>query len=292
MIPTRDPAPGTPPPPDWFRSASLKVRIVRDQFVAVELSGEVDFETATEERLRNGGVAQGQVPSFQGLGSQNPADGIVRYQILYQRDPASQTEQVKLYLGADPNGRDGLIYTGQLAGQALEEPSFGRNVLGMTAVFTPLLAAVAPANPTDGDVTALVLTGAAIALPVTPAELGFFNIERVVLYGGELEVTSKAGQWVSTLLFDVETAVSADIASPASPCCASRARSRWPSAIRRWAFRWATRPARTIASTSGRCSIPPGAVRSTCRGRGRSRSPSRSARSSRCSAPGSPAPTS
>ncbi|MET0251410.1 MAG: hypothetical protein ABW203_04450, partial [Novosphingobium sp.] len=212
VIPTNDPVPTTPPPPDWFRSAALKVRIVRDQFVAVELSGEVDFETATEERLRNGGLSNQQLPSFQGLGSQNPTDGIVQYQILYQRDPASQTEQVKLYLGADPNDRDGLVYTGQLAGQALLDPSTGRNVLGMTAVFTPLLAAVAPTNPADGDVTALVLTGAALALPVTLAELGFFNVERVVLYGGELDVTTKAGQWVSTLMFDVETAISADIA--------------------------------------------------------------------------------
>ncbi|KMN81098.1 hypothetical protein VK98_15360 [Chromobacterium sp. LK11] len=210
-IPTRDPAPATPPPPDWFRSAALKVRIVRDQFVAIELSGSIDFETAAEQRLRNGGVAQGDIPTFQGLGSQNPSDGIVNYQILYQRDPASQTDEVKLYLGADPNDRDGLVMTGQLAGQPLQAPSTGRNVLGMTTVFTPLLAATAPANPADGDVGALVLTGAALALPVALAELGLFNVERVVLYGGELHVTTRAGQWVSTLLFDVETALSANV---------------------------------------------------------------------------------
>lgn len=212
VIPTRDPAPDAPPPPDWFRSVALKVRIVRDQFVAIELSGSIDFETATEQRLRSGGVAQGDIPSFQGLGSQNPSDGIVNYQILYQRDPASQTDEVKLYLGADPNDRDGLVMTGQLPGQPLLPPSTGRNVLGMTTVFTPLLAATAPANPADGDVTALVLTGAALALPITLAELGWLNVERVVLYGGELNVTTRAGQWVSTLLFDVETAISADIA--------------------------------------------------------------------------------
>lgn len=211
VIPTRDPQPGAPPPPDWFRSIALKVRIVRDQFVAVELSGSVDFETATEQRLRNRGVAQGDVPSFQGLGSQNPADGIVNYRILYQRDPASQTDEVKLYLGADPNDRDGLLKTGQLAGQTLEPKSTGRNVLGMTTLFTPLLAATAPTNPADGDVGALVLSAAALALPVTLAELGLLNVERVVLYGGELDVTTRAGQWVSTLLFDVETAISADI---------------------------------------------------------------------------------
>jgi large repetitive protein len=211
VIPTRDQPPATPPPPDWFRSAALKVRIVRDQFVAVELSGSIDFETATEQRLRSGGVAQGDIPTFQGLGSQNPADGIVNFQILYQRDPASQTDALKLYLGADPNDRDGLVMTGQLAGQPLQAPSTGRNVLGMTAVFTPLLAETAPANPADGSVGEIVLSAAVLALPITLAELGFLNVERVVLYDGELDVTTRAGQWVSTLLFDVETAISADL---------------------------------------------------------------------------------
>lgn len=211
IIPTRDEPPTTPPPPDWFRSIALKVRIVRDQFVAVELSGSIDFETAAEGRLRNSGVAQGEIPQFQGLGSQNPADGIVDYKILYQTDPASQTDQVKLYLGADPNDRDGLVMTGQLAGQALKAPSTGRNVLGMTALFTPLIAETAPANPADGSVTEIVLTTAALGLPITLAELGWLNVERVVLYGGELNVTTRAGQWVTTLLFDVETAISANI---------------------------------------------------------------------------------
>ncbi len=184
---------------------------MRDQFVAVELSGSADFETATEQRLRNGGVAGSDIPQFQGLGSQNPTDGIVNYKILYQTDPASQTDQVKLYLGADPNDRDGLVMTGQLPGQPLQAPSTGRNVLGMTTVFTPLLAATAPANPADGSVSEIALSAAVLALPIVLAEAGFLNVERVVLYGGELNVTARAGQWVSTLLFDVETAISASI---------------------------------------------------------------------------------
>ena len=212
QIPVRDTPPSPPSPPDWFRSAAVKVRIVRDQFVAVELSGQIDFETATEQRLRTQGLSGQQIPSFEGLGSQNPADGIVDFRILYQRDPASQTEAVKLYLGADPADRDGLVMTGQLAGQPLKPPSTGRNLLGMTALFTPLLAETAPENPADGNVGALVLSAAAIGLPLALAELGFFNIERVVLYGGELDVTVRAGQWQTTLLFDVETAISADIA--------------------------------------------------------------------------------
>ncbi|MCB5185576.1 hypothetical protein LG201_10215 [Methylobacillus gramineus] len=209
--PPPPPQPPVPQPPDWFRSIALKIRIVRDQFVAIELSGEVDFQTGAEERLRNRGVAQSEIPQFEGLGSQNPADGIVKYKILYQTDAASQTDQVKLYLGADPNDRDGLFLIGQLPGQPLKPRSTGLNVLGMTALFTPLIAETAPASPTDGSVSEIVLTAAALGLPIALAELGWLNVERVVLYGGELNVTTRAGQWVSTLLFDVETAISANI---------------------------------------------------------------------------------
>ena len=205
---TRDDPPDTPPPADWFRSARLKVRIVRDQFVALQLSGSVDFETAVESSLRNQGGTE--FPSIQGIGN-NPADGIVDFLFLYQTDPASQTDEVKLYIGADPNDRDGLVMTGQLPGQALEAPNTGRNILGMTTVFTPLLAEIAPDNPADGGIAPIVLSGAVIALPTVLAELGFLNVERVVLFGGEAVFRRQGDLWETSFLFDVETAISADI---------------------------------------------------------------------------------
>ncbi|MBN1237710.1 MAG: hypothetical protein JXB36_04365, partial [Gammaproteobacteria bacterium] len=206
--PTRDDPPDTPPPPDWFRSARLKVRIVRDQFVALQLSGSIDFETAVEGSLRNQGGTE--FPSIRGIGN-NPADGIVDYLFLYQTDPASQTDEVKLYVGADPNDRDGLVMTGQLPGQALEAPNTGRNILGMTTIFTPLLAEIAPANPADGGIAPIVLSGAVVALPTVLAEVGILNVERVVLYGGEAVFRRQGERWETSFLFDVETAVSADV---------------------------------------------------------------------------------
>lgn len=208
-----DPTPDTPPPPDWFRSARLKVRIVQDQFVALELSGAVDFETAVEGKLRNNGG--NSFPSIRGLGN-NPADGIVDYLFLYQTDPASQTDEVKLYIGADPNDRDGLVMTGQLPGQALEDPNTGRNILGMTTLFTPLLAEIAPANPADGGIAPIVLSAAVVALPSALAEIEvggerLLNIERVVLYGGEAVFRRQGERWETSFLFDVETAISAKI---------------------------------------------------------------------------------
>lgn len=205
---TRDNPPDTPPPADWFRSARLKIRIVRDQFVALQLSGSIDFETAVEGSLRNQGGTE--FPSIRGIGN-NPADGIVDFLFLYQTDPASQTDEVKLYIGSDPNDRDGLIMTGQLPGQTLEAPNTGRNILGMTTVFTPLLAEIAPSNPADGGIAPIVLSGAVIALPAALAEIGFLNVERVVLFGGEAAFRRKGDLWETSFLFDVETAISADI---------------------------------------------------------------------------------
>ena len=211
--PTRDTPPDNPPPPSWFRSARLKVRIVQDQFVALELSGSVDFETALEEHIDTTGGAS--IPSVEGMGN-NPADGIVDYLFLYQTDPASQSDELKLYIGADPNDRDGLVKTGQLQGQPLQAPSTGRNILGMTTVFTPLLAEIAPPNPADGGVAPIVLSAAVVALPTALAEIRIdgeplLNVERVVLFGGEAAFRRQGERWETSILFDVETAISAKI---------------------------------------------------------------------------------
>lgn len=211
--PPRDVPPQSPPPAAWFRHAQLKVRIVQNQFVAVELSGQVDFETALEESINTSGAVS--VPSLEGIGN-NPADGIVDFLFLYQRDQASQSDQIKLYLGADPNDKDGLLMTGQLNGQPLKAPSTGRNILGMTTLFTPLLADIAPANPADGGIAPIALSAAVIALPSALAEIQIdgerlLNIERVVLYGGEAVLYRQGDRWETSVLFDVETALSAKI---------------------------------------------------------------------------------
>lgn len=213
ILPPRDEPPATPQPASWFRHARLKVRIVQNQFVAVELSGSVDFQTALEENLSTSGAAN--LPVLEGLGT-NPADGIVDFQFLYQTDPASQSDQVKLYIGSDPNDKDGLLMTGQLKGQALKPRSTGRNLLGMTTLFTPVLAEIAPANPADGGIAPLALSAAVIALPSILAEIDvggepLLNVERVVLFGGEAVFYRQGDRWETSILFDVETAISANI---------------------------------------------------------------------------------
>ena len=206
-----DPPPVEPDPPSWFMSAGVKVRIVRNTFVACEVFGRFNIQTKAEEHLSRNGMTGQDIPQFQGLGSQNPADGIIDVRVVVQIDDATDTVSVIGYFGADPADRDGLLMTGQLQGQPLQPKNKGRSALGMMAVFTPVLAEVAPANPLEGDIGQIALTGAVVALPFTLAALNWVNVERIIWYGGEIAVRVRnTGPEVSVLL-DIETAVSVNI---------------------------------------------------------------------------------
>ena len=56
-----------------------------------------------------------------------------------------------------------------------------------------------------------MLTGTLAALPVTLAETGWMSVERWILYGGEVLTLQRDGAWSTSVLLDIETAVSADI---------------------------------------------------------------------------------
>ncbi|MBY8977176.1 hypothetical protein KHP62_15265 [Rhodobacteraceae bacterium NNCM2] len=213
VVPENPPA--DPAPPDWFRSIAIKVRIVQNTFVALEVSGEVDFQTAAEEQIRRGKVAAGEpdTPSELPMGTigQNTADGIVAYRILIQIDDAAQTWTVSGSLAADPADIDGLALTGNLPGQPPVAPSLARNMLGMTTAMAPVLATTAPSDPLNGDIGALVLSGAALGIPFAMTQIGWLNVERVILYGGEVVVRDRTSGPEVSFLFDVETAISANI---------------------------------------------------------------------------------
>ena len=205
-----DPPPAEPERPDFFRSLGAKVRIIRDDFIAVEIHGEVDFDTAAEEAMR-GQVSDSDVPSFEGLGHQNPGDGIVQFRGVFTINPGSDEWGLTVLFGSHPSDVDGLLMTGALAGQPPATPNIGRDLLGLYALFFPLLAEVAPEKPGSAEVEDLVLTGAAAALPAVLAATGWFTVERVVWFGGEVVIRQHAGEWSTALLLDVETAISADI---------------------------------------------------------------------------------
>lgn len=206
-----DPPPATPTRPDFLRSIGAKVRIIRDQFIAVELHGEIDVDTAAEQTMRERVPNPSDVPAFQGLGHQNPADGIVAFRAVLTLNPGSDEWQVVVLFGSDPSDVDGLLATGSLPGGPVMPRSVGRDILGLYTLFFPLIAEAAPEHPGEAGVSELVLSAAAAGLPMLLAGTGWFIVERVVWYGAEIVVHQHAGEWSTAILLDLETAVSADI---------------------------------------------------------------------------------
>ncbi|HKQ04762.1 MAG TPA: hypothetical protein VJ464_06490 [Blastocatellia bacterium] len=206
-----DPAQDPPPPPSWFHTLGGKVRIVRDQFVACEVFGKFDYQTAAEKQLQQGGPTN--LPGSQQLGT-NDADGLIDIRIVVQIDEATDTVTVIGYFGADPADRDGLVLWGTPPGVQpdLKAPAnFGLDFLGISCVFMPAISAANSAVANNGALAQMgVSLGAFTAVGVI-AGFNLLRTERVVWYGGELKVVAdKAGDWQATVLLDIETAISAD----------------------------------------------------------------------------------
>lgn len=234
-----DTPPEAPDTPDWFRSAAVKVRVVATEIIAVEADLEVDFQTFSEEQLRKTGQlpAGSQAPSGKALkngsavGPDNPADGITKFRLLVQSDPATGKIETLFVVGADPADKDGLYLFGWMPGDpgapTKDHPAsakdFGRTLLGSYLTFWPLLATFPPVEAaqgladgdvTPGDVVDAALAGVALAAPGVIAALPWFQVERVIVFGGEFD-----GLWRSVngvvgfdghLLFDIEADWSAN----------------------------------------------------------------------------------
>ncbi len=203
-----DPPVERPDKPPFFRSIGVKVRFIRGEFIAFELHGEIDIDTAAEEALRDRAPAD-DTPQFRALSS-NPADGIVAYRGVFTRNPSDDEWALMLMFGANPADVDGLAMTGAPAGSTVPR-SVGRDVLGLYTLFLPLIAEAAPETPADGETADLVLTGALAALPLALAGTGWFIVERWVWYGAELRTLQRDGAWSTAVLLDVEVGVSASI---------------------------------------------------------------------------------
>jgi peptidoglycan hydrolase-like protein with peptidoglycan-binding domain len=202
-----------PPPPSWFKKVDAKVRIVRDHFVACEISGEFDIQTPTENELAHGRVPGGQIPQWGNVGSQNPGDGIICARIVVQLDDATDVVTVSGYFGADPADLDGLYYLGWLppAPAQLPDPSYGLDFFGLGVAFWPLIADSAGAAAADGAAVELAVTGAGFAVVAGIACLPWFRVERVIWYGGEFDLQARPDGDELMVLVDIETAISADI---------------------------------------------------------------------------------
>ena len=227
------PVPETSPPPDWFRSAKVLVRIVDSALIALQLDLEVDIQTAVEgsferRHAENSSAPLPPAPIPRGrtldggtpVGPDNPADGITAMRVLVQTDPATGRWDTLLRVGADPADTDGLYHVGWIP-QVDPMPAgkdLGVTFLGSYVSFWPLLAAAPPVDAAralsegrDGAVGDAALSVAAMAVPAIVAALPWFSVERVILFGAEYFHTQRDGGFTGTLLFDLEADWSVDL---------------------------------------------------------------------------------
>ena len=209
VIPPKDPPVPEPALPDWFRSARLKLRVVRSQLIAGEIEAEVDFETATEQRLRaTGATGSSSPPKVHSLkngtpvGPNNPADGITKFRLLCQSDPGTGRVTTLLSVGADPADKDGLLYAGWVPGEAMPaNKDLGLTLVGSFLSFWPLLASAAEGGR-GADVDA-ALPAASLVTAGVIAALPWFRVERIVMFGAEYLQRDRGGEFEGQLLFDV-----------------------------------------------------------------------------------------
>lgn len=204
-----DPPVPEPQAPDWFRSAKLKLRVVRSQLIAGEIEAEIDVQTATEDQLsRSGQLGANPAPDVHTLengtpvGADNPADGITRLRVLCQSDPGTGRVTTLLSVGADPADKDGLFYAGWIPGQPMPaSKDLPLTLLGSYLSFWPLL--VEAANGGRGETVDATLAVAALAVPGVIAALPWFQVERVIVYGAEYQQRNRGDEFEAQLLFDI-----------------------------------------------------------------------------------------
>ena len=228
--PKDPPVPEVSPPPSWFRSAKVTVRVVDSQLIALQLDLEVDINTMTEEKLQGqmaSAPAGTQLPRGRTLnhgtpvGPNNPADGIMAMRALVQTDPSTGRWTTLLTVGADPADTDGLVHFGWIP-QVDPMPAskdLGVTFLGSYLSFWPMLAAGAPRSTlcatsprgARGVWSTRSLAGAALLVPGVVAALPWFAVERVILFGAEYLHSQLGDGFTATLLADVEIDWSIDL---------------------------------------------------------------------------------
>jgi hypothetical protein len=197
----------------------LKVRIVQNVLVAVEVDMEIDFQTAAEEKINASGQLPGGTPASQGrtlqggtpLAPANPADGITQLKLLAQSDQSTGLITALIQIGADPADKDGLFAFGWMPGETRPaSKDIWLTLAGSYISFWPMLVDFSEGN--RGGTVDAVLTAAALVIPGAVAVIPWFRVERIIVYGGEyLQRDHNSGEIEAFLLFDVEADWSADI---------------------------------------------------------------------------------
>lgn len=195
--PSPPPKPEQKKPPGVFRRVGIRVKVIRNTPVLVELTGQLDFETALESSLRNpavqpplptGGALELKPSSAAVAGANpNPKDGVVDFRLTVVHDPATHAWTETLAIGAHPDDINGLLQLTNQRGASVTPSNRLKDMLGSVLILAPIIGSTAAAldpNTADGYV---VLGGTVVGAAALGAA-GFIKTEKITLYGGELRL--------------------------------------------------------------------------------------------------------
>jgi large repetitive protein len=191
-----DPEPARPGFPDWFHRVGLKCRLERSEIVLLEINGEIDIRTGAERFLASNDP-QATLPP-----PPPASDGISQFVLRLDLDRTASEWKVTASFRAVEQDTNGLFMV-----ERDNNNTLGTNLLGGFSALGPVLAAVAPPSPAEGNVVPLVLVGGGI---VALAATDRLKTKSVKLQGGELVIQHGPRGTDYVVLLDVETKIGFD----------------------------------------------------------------------------------
>ncbi len=197
--PKPDPEPKAPPtplpsqPPGVFRRIGVRVKVIRNDPVLLELSGRLDFETDLEAKMRNpngapainGSLGIQQKPGAVAVPPTNPQDGVVDFRLTVVHDPATHSWTETLAIGAHPDDVDGLLQITNPHTGAPGADTRIKDALGSVMILAPIIGLAVGATDPNSAGSYAVLGGTIVGAAAIGAA-GFLETEKITLYGGEL----------------------------------------------------------------------------------------------------------
>lgn len=195
--PTPPPAPVPNKPPGVFRRIGIRVKVIRNEPVLVELTGQLDFETGLEASLRNpagatplppgGSLELTQQPAAVADPNSNPKDGVVDFRLTVVHDSATHSWTETLAIGAHPDDVDGLLQLTNPHSGPLTPANRLKDMLGSVLILAPIIGTAAGAADPKSAGSYAVLGGVIVGAAALGAA-GFIQTEKITLYGGELRL--------------------------------------------------------------------------------------------------------
>ncbi len=192
--PERPPAPLPSQPPGVFRSAGVRVKVIRNEPVLLEIRARLDFETDLEGQMRNpngapattGNLQLHQQPGAAADTAANPQDGVVDARLTIVHDPATHSWTETLALGAHPDDVDGLLQVRNPHTGSTTADTRLKDALGSVMILAPIIGVAVGATDPNSAGSYAVLGGTIVGAAAIGAA-GFLETEKITLYGGELK---------------------------------------------------------------------------------------------------------